>query len=431
MASRRGLALARRIWNWNPHSAEQREFMLCEARVKTAACGRRWGKTESVAVDVALFALEEPGTTQLITAPTADQTGIMMGEVSRRLNAVPGLISCFTERKSPYWEIVFHDGAGLREPTRILSRTAGPTGRGLRGRKAHRVIEDEAAFIADAINDNVITPLLADYNGQLIKTSTPDGVGDHFHKTFLLGQDPANARYASFQFPTASNPYISAEYLANEEATKPELVFAQEYRAQFLDREGAVFRKIMACAVATWQNERQAGKRGVFDEYVFGVDWGRTGDFTVIAVFDVSTRELVHLDRFNQIDWSLQRTRLKALYERFQPVAIIAEANSIGQPQIEALQADGLPVLPFTTTNASKAELVDTLALSFERQDIAILDDPTLTSELMAYQAKKLPSGLLQYGAPEGQHDDTVIALGLAVWGASNSGVEIAPTLWN
>ena len=55
--------LARRIWNWNPHSVEQREFMLCDARVKTAACGRRWGKTESVAVDVALFALEDPGTT--------------------------------------------------------------------------------------------------------------------------------------------------------------------------------------------------------------------------------------------------------------------------------------------------------------------------------------------------------------------------------
>ncbi len=430
MATRRGLELARRIWQWQPHSIQQRDFMLCPARVKTAACGRRWGKSESTAVDIALFALEEPGTTQIITAPTADQTGIIMGEVSRRLNAVPGLPVSFSEKKSPYWEIVFHDSHALREPTRIISRTAGPTGRGLRGRKAHRVIEDEAAFIADAINDNVITPLLADYDGQLIKTSTPDGVGDHFHKTFLLGLEQTNPRYASFQFPTASNPYISPAYLANEEATKPELVFAQEYLARFLDREGAVFRKVMACATATLQTERQRDKRGVWDEYVFGVDWGRTGDFTVIGVFDMTTRELVALDRFNQIDFALQRTRLKALYERFQPVVIVAEANSIGQPNIEALQADNLPVQPFTTSNASKAEIVDTLALAFERQDIAILDDPVLTAELMSYQAKKLPSGLLQYGAPDGQHDDTVIALALSVWGASHAGVSTAPSIW-
>ncbi len=37
--------------------------------------------------------------------------------------------------------------------------------------------------------------------------------------------------------------------------------------------------------------------------------------------------------------------------------------------------------------------------------------------ELVAYQAEQLPSGLLRYGAPAGQHDDTVMALAL-VWNA-------------
>ena len=35
----------------------------------------------------------------------------------------------------------------------------------------------------------------------------------------------------------------------------------------------------------------------------------------------------------------------------------------------------------------------------------------------MAYQAERLPSGLLRYGAPGGQHDDTVMALAIA-WSA-------------
>jgi hypothetical protein len=46
--------------------------------------------------------------------------------------------------------------------------------------------------------------------------------------------------------------------------------------------------------------------------------------------------------------------------------------------------------------------------------DIRILVDPVLVSELVAYQAERLPSGLMRYGAPGGQHDDTVMALAMA-----------------
>jgi hypothetical protein len=113
----------------------------------------------------------------------------------------------------------------------------------------------------------------------------------------------------------------------------------------------------------------------------------------------------------------MQCERLKALAEQWQPVQIIAEQNSIGQPVIEQLTREGLAIQPFTTTNASKAQAIETLALAFERSDIRILNDPVLVSELTAYQAERLPSGQLRYGAPGGQHDDTVMALAMA-WSA-------------
>jgi hypothetical protein len=69
---------------------------------------------------------------------------------------------------------------------------------------------------------------------------------------------------------------------------------------------------------------------------------------------------------------------------------------------------------PFTTTNASKAQTIDALAMAFERGDIRILNDAVLVSELVAYQAQPLPSGLMRYGAPSGQHDDCVMALAIA-----------------
>ena len=61
---------------------------------------------------------------------------------------------------------------------------------------------------------------------------------------------------------------------------------------------------------------------------------------------------------------------------------------------------------------------MQSLGLAIERGDVTLLDDPVQTAELLAYEAKVLPSGMLRYGAPSGQHDDTVMGLGLAWLGA-------------
>ena len=68
-----------------------------------------------------------------------------------------------------------------------------------------------------------------------------------------------------------------------------------------------------------------------------------------------------------------------------------------------------MPVHPFTTTAVSKRQGLDRLILAFERQDIALPRDDALIHELLAYSARTLPSGLIQYGAPPGSHDDLVM----------------------
>lgn len=92
----------------------------------------------------------------------------------------------------------------------------------------------------------------------------------------------------------------------------------------------------------------------------------------------------------------------------------------MGSPLVEKLQReDRLPVRGFVTTNATKADIIEGLALSFERGEIQILNDNQLVGELMAYDQERLPSGLIRYGAPSGSHDDCVMALALAWYGAS------------
>ena len=73
-------------------------------------------------------------------------------------------------------------------------------------------------------------------------------------------------------------------------------------------------------------------------QYVMGVDWGRTNDFTAISVLDATLGEQVALDRFSDIDYEYQSERLHRWAELYKPVQIVAEANSMGGPLVERLQ---------------------------------------------------------------------------------------------
>lgn len=83
-------------------------------------------------------------------------------------------------------------------------------------------------------------------------------------------------------------------------------------------------------------------------------------------------------------------------------------------------------VIGYKFTNATKANLIDALALAFERGALRILPDPVLIGELQAYEAERMPSGMMRYGAPDGMHDDTVMALALAWYNPAPATVEVS-----
>jgi len=302
------------------------------------------------------------------------------------------------------------------------------TGDPARGRKYRRIVVDEAAMVPNLLDiwNQALRPTLADLEGQSWWLSTPRGLND-FYTLYQRGQDPLEPEWASWQMPTAVNPHISAIEIAAAKHEMPERDYAQEFEARFLQLEGAgVFRGVTAVA----RLDPQRPEPG--HQYVIGVDWGRTTDFTAICVFDASTYEQVALDRFSEIDYELQTERLHRWAEAYKPLLVVAEANAMGKPLVERLQTGygrilreprkALPVWAWEATNASKAALVQSLGIAIERGDITLLDDVVQTGELLAYESKVLPSGMLRYGAPSGQHDDTVIALGLAWLGAQREG---------
>jgi hypothetical protein len=272
---------------------------------------------------------------------------------------------------------------------------------------------DECAFMREAAWTHELRPALSDKLGGALFISTPKG-HNWFWRLWNWGQDDMEVDWQSWRYPTSTNPYIDPGEIEAAKRNLPERVFLQEYMAEFIEDAGGVFRGVMDAATATELDEPVDGH-----DYIFGVDWGKSNDFTVITGIDVVDNSVVVLDRFNQIDYVVQVGRLKALCEKFKPSAVVVETNSMGGPLVEQLERDGLPIQPFTTTNATKAQIIDKLALAFERKEISILNDSVLVGELQAYEMERLPSGTFRYNAPEGMHDDTVMSLALAWHGAN------------
>jgi len=278
----------------------------------------------------------------------------------------------------------------------------------LRGEGLDLAVLDEAAFMEARIWQEIVRPMLSLSRGSAIFLSTPYGK-NWFWDLYRLGLDPSEPEWQSFHFPSASNPLLAPAELESIRRQTSEHIWRSEYMAQFSEDSGQVFRGLGAAVWRGAADEPQAQR-----DYVAGVDWGRSRDFTAIAVVDLAARRMVALERFHQLGWSLQRGRLRALAERWRLKLIWAEANSFGAPNIEALQAEGLPMRSFVTTTASKAPLIEALALAIERGQLQLLDDRVLLGELASYRMQGRLGGGYRYSAPPGMHDDTVIATALA-----------------
>lgn len=357
------------------------------ARFKVVNCGRRFGKTE-LGVDTAVRVAVRGGFAWWV-APTYPIAGIGWDVLKRYARQIPGVSVKEADR-----QVTFPGGGAVQ-----VKSADNPDS--LRGRGLDYVVLDEAAYIPERAWTEALRPALSDRKGGALFISTPSG-RNWFYRLYQRGQQDGG-EWASFWFPTSANPYIDALEIEAARLELPAEVFAQEYEAAFTDDAGMVFRGVREC-IGTGQPSGRI---------VAGLDWAQSKDYTALILVD-DAGQVVALDRFNQIGWQVQRDRVMATVQRYGVTEIVAEYNSIGGPNIEELQAAGLPVTAFNTTNESKTRVIQQLVGAFERREIRIPNDAVLIGELEAYEAKRLPSGKWQYSAPEGMHDDTVIALALA-----------------
>ena len=379
--------------------ADQMAIARHPAETKVLSMGRRWGKTVMCGAIVG-NCLRQHGRVAWV-APTYKNTRPLWRWL---------LAATAEDVKAKRMRLSRSDRTIETTRSGFLGVFSGDNIDSVRGEAFHLVVIDEAARIPEDAWSDAIMPTLADFGGQAILISTPKGK-NWFYTEWLRGHSDGK-HVMSWQAQTNANPNPNirrAFDLVKDRVS--ESTYRQEWLAEFIDG-GSVFRGVANAATASEQAEPQPGH-----EYVMGVDWAQSGDFTVLTVLDITTNETATIDRFNQIDYKTQLNRLEALYERFRPHVIVSEKNSMGGPLSEALILRGLPVQMFTTTNTTKAEIIQSLALAFEQRAISIIPDPVLINELQAYEQTRLPSGAWRYSAPSGMHDDTVMSLALA-WSA-------------
>jgi phage terminase large subunit-like protein len=279
---------------------------------------------------------------------------------------------------------------------------------GVRGEAFHLVVLDEAARISETAWNDAIMPTLADYNGEAILISTPRG-RNWFWNEYQRGLSD-NKYQASWTAPTSANPSKFIKHAAEMARLRiPELTYRQEWMGEFVDMAGSVFRRIQDAATVQPIDAALPGR-----QYAAGVDVAASVDYTVICVLDVQSRQMVFMDRFNRVDYGALEDRLVAVNERFHLASMTVETNSIGAPVIDALYSRGLPIIPFTTTSATKQTAITGLQSAFEHGEISIINDTVLIGELLSFESKRNASGSFSYSAPDGMHDDCVLALAIA-----------------
>jgi hypothetical protein len=386
-------------------------------RFNWLAAGRRWRKTTllvAIGVERAL-----PGRTIVWGAPTFDQVRIGWGEMRHGV----GNQAKFTQQRMT---------AEFPTGGKVIFRSLDDPNNA-RGHTADEVIIDEVEAVKPDAWYEVLRPMLVDTGGGLWAAGTPLG-RNWFHKEHMAARDRNDA--ACWQIPTLGceivdhgqrlvrkphpleNPFIEFDEILGMFQTLPLRTFRQEILAEFIEGEGAVFRNIKTNLYPG--NETPANHEE--HNLVMGVDWGKDVDFTALSVVCADCALEVALDRFQGVDYRLQRQRLQVLAERWGVYSIIAESNAMGTPIIEELQWTGLPVTAFATTATSKPPLIESLVLAFERSECRWLDVPIATAELEAYERKtSATTGRPTYSAPTGLHDDTVMARALAWHGAVGS----------
>jgi len=294
----------------------------------------------------------------------------------------------------------------------------------------------EVAFWKDA--EKIVAGAMQGGNPMVILESTPNGAQGYFYEramealhgdgvwtlhfypwwwddAYRIANDeqiqPTDEEAALMQKHGLDEAQIKWRRLKIQELGR---LFTQEYPEDavgcFLTSGNSYFGDLTGVFTAPLNAEYIEGH-----DYIAGLDFGQT-DYTAMPVFDKTAKCQVDLLHINKVEWAEQRKRIKQIYSKWHLPFILAEKNSIGAVNIEALREIGVYCRPFETTNESKAGIMSNMHELIHNGGWRLLDLPIQKHEFNTFVSSQLPSGAWRLAADGEGHDDIVMGCGIALW---------------
>lgn len=280
---------------------------------------------------------------------------------------------------------------------------------GLRGYTFDYLFVDEASYIKESAWKKALQPTVLVHGKKCALFSTPRG-RDYFYELFQMGNNPEYPKYASVRMEQGDNPFIDQDEIEAARASLPEAIFRAEYEGVFLEGESMVFQNFNNNTFKTYP--KPSGK-------IFcGLDLGRESDYTVATFMDQSGN-IIDIYRDNQKDWS---TMMDAVMQRVRKynANLMIETNSMGTIVYEQLKKQWQNTTPFTTSNSSKKNIIESLIMGFNENTIKIPSIelfPELHHELEVFEMSYNPKTRnVIYAARPPFHDDMIMSLAIANW---------------
>lgn len=275
----------------------------------------------------------------------------------------------------------------------------------IRGETFDYLIMDESAWQSEQAWTEVLRATVLVKGRKVLFLSTPKG-RNWFYTLHAL--DGVNPQYKSFTMTSYDNPLIQPSEIDDARLTLPDNVFRQEYLAEFIDGGAGVFKELTI-------NDKPEQT----DKYYFGIDWGRAEDYTVLTILN-RNGQMVCCERWRQMAWLDIIVQMVKHLKHWNAQGY-SEANSIGDPLFEQLNALYPKAELFYTTSKSKQDIIEGLQVAVQNKEFTSLSHDWLKKEfeLFTYEYSQ-KTRTVKYSAPPGFHDDGVMSCAMAYHALKN-----------
>jgi len=382
-----------------------------EYREAAFVCGRRGGKSDKLAANVAIFeAFFRPHNL------STGETGIvlLLAQNMRQAKVVKGYIEGKIERSPILRRHVVTTRAQEIELDNGITIAIYPSDfRSIRGLSVVSCICDEIAFWwtednyanPDVEVVKAVRPAMATFpNAKLLLISSPYAMhGVLWDAWRKRDEDPDTLVWHA---PTAlMNPTVKKRFLAKEEARDPEN-FRREFLAEFTEAVGAFLSpELIQSCVVKGRTELPANRPEFC--YLAAIDAAFKGDRFTVAIghCDPKEKKLV-IDCLRGWQGSsrepLQLTggvlaELKELNRTYRFGQVHADQYG-SQPLKEVFLRNRLGFEEHTFTNASKANIYGALRTHLMEGTLELLDHEDSLKELRGLQVELLPGGATKVG---------------------------------